>query len=113
MDGVGEWATTCIGHGQANRVRLLKEVRYPHSLGLLYSAFTYYLGFRVNSGEYKVMGLAPYGQPIYRDLILEHLIDLKEDGSLRMDMQYFNYCQGLTMTSKRFERLLGGTAAPT
>ncbi len=108
MDGVGEWATTCIGHGQDNRLRMLSELRYPHSLGLLYSAFTYYLGFRVNSGEYKVMGLAPYGRPIYRDLILEHLIDLKEDGSLRMDMRYFNYCQGLTMTSRHFERLLGG-----
>ena len=107
MDGVGEWATTCIGHGRGNRIELVKEVRYPHSLGLLYSAFTYYLGFRVNSGEYKVMGLAPYGQPIYRDLILDHLIDLKEDGSLRMDMRYFNYCQGLTMTSRRFDKLFG------
>ena len=107
MDGVGEWATTCIGHGQNHRIKLLNEVRYPHSLGLLYSAFTYYLGFRVNSGEYKVMGLAPYGQPIYRELILEHLLDLKEDGSLRMDMRYFNYCQGLTMTSRRFDKLFG------
>lgn len=107
LDGVGEWATTCIAHGRDNHIAMMKEVRYPHSLGLLYSAFTYYLGFRVNSGEYKVMGLAPYGQPIYRDLILDHLIDLKADGSLRMDMQYFNYCQGLTMTSRKFDRLLG------
>ena len=108
IDGVGEWATTCIGHGQANRIAALQQLRYPHSLGLLYSAFTYYLGFRVNSGEYKVMGLAPYGRPSYRDLILDHLIDLKPDGSLRMDMSYFNYCQGLTMTSSRFHELFGG-----
>ena len=108
IDGVGEWATTCIGHGQANRIAALQQLRYPHSLGLLYSAFTYYLGFRVNSGEYKVMGLAPYGRPNYRDLILDHLIDLKADGSLRMDMSYFNYCQGLTMTSSRFHELFDG-----
>ncbi len=100
MDGVGEWATTCIGHGRQNHLTMLQEIRYPHSLGLLYSAFTYYLGFRVNSGEYKVMGLAPMASPSYRDLILDHLVDLKADGSLRMDMQYFNYCQGLTMTSR-------------
>lgn len=108
LDGVGEWSTTCYGQGRGNRVELVREIRFPHSLGLLYSAFTYYTGFRVNSGEYKVMGLAPYGRPIFKDLILEHLLDLKEDGSYRMDMRYFNYCQGLTMTSKRFHRLFGG-----
>ncbi len=108
FDGVGEWSTTCIGSGSGNKVRLTHEIRFPHSLGLLYSAFTYYTGFRVNSGEYKVMGLAPYGRPIYKDLILDHLLDLKEDGSFRMDMAYFNYCQGLTMTSKKFEKLFGG-----
>ncbi|MCA9037463.1 MAG: hypothetical protein KDA91_20145, partial [Planctomycetaceae bacterium] len=96
MDGVGEWATTCIGIGRDHRIELCQEIRFPHSLGLLYSAFTYYTGFRVNSGEYKLMGLAPYGKPIYRDLILKHLIDVKEDGSFRMDMSYFNYCHGLT-----------------
>ncbi len=108
MDGVGEWSTTCWGMGRDHRIELLQEQRFPHSLGLLYSAFTYYTGFRVNSGEYKVMGLAPYGHPIYVDLILKHLIDLKSDGSFWMDMTYFNYCQGLTMTSKKFERLFGG-----
>lgn len=108
IDGVGEWSTACIGVGQGNRIRLEREMRFPHSLGLLYSAFTYYLGFKVNGGEYKVMGLAPYGEPVYRDLILLHLIDLKADGSLRMDMRYFNYCQGLTMTSAKFDRLFGG-----
>lgn len=108
LDGVGEWSTTCIGAGRGNRIELMQELRFPHSLGLLYSAFTYYTGFRVNSGEYKLMGLAPYGQPIYRDLILEHLLDLKEDGSFRMDMSYFNYCQGLTMTSDKLHRLFGG-----
>ncbi len=108
FDGVGEWSTTCYGVGKANRIRLTHEIRFPHSLGLLYSAFTYYTGFRVNSGEYKIMGLAPYGRPVYQDLILEHLMDLKEDGSFRMDMQYFNYCQGLTMTSAKFHRLFGG-----
>jgi carbamoyltransferase len=108
IDGVGEWSTTCFGVGRGNRIRLDQELRFPHSLGLLYSAFTYYLGFKVNGGEYKVMGLAPYGEPVYRDLILEHLLDLKDDGSFRLDMQYFNYCQGLTMTSARFHRLFGG-----
>jgi carbamoyltransferase len=108
LDGVGEWSTTCCGHGQGNRIELSEELRFPHSLGLLYSAFTYYTGFRVNSGEYKVMGLAPYGQPIYADTILKNVMDLKEDGSFRMDMQYFNYCQGLTMTSDQFHELLGG-----
>ncbi len=108
VDGVGEWSTTCLGTGRGNHLELTHELRFPHSLGLLYSAMTYYLGFRVNSGEYKVMGLAPYGQPIYRDLLLEKVIDLKPDGSFRLDMSYFNYCQGLTMTSRKFHRLLGG-----
>lgn len=108
FDGVGEWSTTCYGTGRGNRIELSHEIRFPHSLGLLYSAFTYYTGFRVNSGEYKVMGLAPYGEPIYRDQILEKLVDLKKDGSYRMDMSYFNYCQGLTMTNTRFHKLLGG-----
>ncbi len=108
LDGVGEWSTTCLGYGRGNRVTLTHEIRFPHSLGLLYSAFTYFTGFRVNSGEYKLMGLAPYGRPIYKDLILEKLVDLKGDGSYRMDMRYFNYCQGLTMTSRAFERLFGG-----
>ncbi len=108
MDGVGEWATASFGSGQGNRIELTHELHFPHSLGLLYSAFTYYTGFRVNSGEYKLMGLAPYGEPRYRDLILEHLIDVKDDGSFRMDMSYFNYCQGLTMTGPRLDELLGG-----
>ncbi len=108
LDGVGEWATASFGTGQGNRIRLTHELRFPHSLGLLYSAFTYYTGFRVNSGEYKVMGLAPYGEPKYADLIRDKLLDLKEDGSFRMDMSYFNYCQGLTMTSAKFHRLFGG-----
>ena len=107
LDGVGEWATTTLGSGRGNRIELSHELRFPHSLGLLYSAFTYFTGFRVNSGEYKLMGLAPYGEPKYVDLILEKLIDLKEDGSFRMDLSYFNYCQGLTMTSKKFDRLFG------
>ena len=108
MDGVGEWATAGYGIGRGNRVELTHEMHFPHSLGLLYSAFTYFTGFRVNSGEYKLMGLAPYGRPRYKDAILRHLVDLKADGSLRMDMSYFNYCQGLTMTSRKFERLFGG-----
>ena len=107
LDGVGEWATATLGSGQGNRIELSHELRFPHSLGLLYSAFTYFTGFRVNSGEYKLMGLAPYGEPRYVDLILEKLVDLKEDGSFRMDLSYFNYCQGLTMTSKKFDRLFG------
>ena len=107
MDGVGEWATTTMGSGRGNRIELSHELRFPHSLGLLYSAFTYFTGFRVNSGEYKLMGLAPYGEPRYVDLILEKLVDLKEDGSFRMDLSYFNYCQGLTMTSRKFDRLFG------
>lgn len=108
LDGVGEWATSCIGVGRGNRIELSHELHFPHSLGLLYSAFTYYCGFKVNSGEYKLMGLAPYGQPKYVDPILEHLIDLKPDGSFRLDMDYFNYCQGLTMTSPKFHELFGG-----
>ncbi|MGA0850198.1 MAG: carbamoyltransferase, partial [Chthoniobacterales bacterium] len=108
LDGVGEWTTTSWGVGRGNKIELRGEVRFPHSLGLLYSAFTYYCGFRVNSGEYKLMGLAPYGTPRFADLIRQHLIDLKDDGSFRLDMGYFNYCQGLTMTNHRFHRLFGG-----
>ncbi len=108
LDGVGEWTTTSFGVGRGNRIALSSELRFPHSLGLLYSAFTYFCGFRVNSGEYKLMGLAPYGQPRYTDLIREHLIDIRKDGSYRLNMAYFNYCQGLTMTSERFHRLFGG-----
>ncbi|MCX5656088.1 MAG: carbamoyltransferase [Planctomycetota bacterium] len=108
MDGVGEWATAAWGVGRGNRIELRQELRFPHSLGLLYSAFTYFTGFKVNSGEYKLMGLAPYGRPRYKDAILENLIDLKDDGSFRMDQSYFNYCQGLVMTSRKFERLFGG-----
>jgi carbamoyltransferase len=107
LDGVGEWSTTTWGTGTGNRLQLTNQLAFPHSLGLLYSAFTYYCGFRVNSGEYKLMGLAPYGQPIYRDLILDRLIDVKPDGSFRLDMAYFNYCQGLTMTGRRFHALFG------
>ena len=108
LDGVGEWSTATFGVGEGNRIRLVDHISFPHSLGLLYSAFTYYCGFKVNSGEYKLMGLAPYGRPIYRDLILERLVDLKPDGSFWLDMDYFNYCQGLTMTNQRFHRLFGG-----
>lgn len=107
IDGVGEWATTTIGEGQENKVRLIEHVDFPHSLGLLYSAFTYYTGFRVNSGEYKLMGLAPYGEPKFADRIREELVDIREDGSFRLNMKYFNYCQGLTMTNKRFHSLFG------
>ena len=107
-DGVGEWATTTIGIGEQNRIQLLHEIRFPHSLGMLYSAFTYYTGFRVNSGEYKVMGLAPYGEPKYVNLIYDHLLDLAEDGSFWLNPEYFNYCSGLTMTSERFHVLFGG-----
>ena len=107
LDGVGEWATTTVAIGKKNDLKILKEIHFPHSLGLLYSAFTYYTGFKVNSGEYKVMGLAPYGQPIYKDLILEKLIDLKEDGSFKLRMEYFNYATGLTMTNKKFSDLFG------
>lgn len=108
VDGVGEWATASYGTGRGNQIELTHEMHFPHSPGLLYSAFTYFCGFRVNSGEYKLMGLAPYGEPKYVDLILENLIDLKQDGSFRMDMSYFNYCQGLTMTSRKFDKLFGG-----
>ncbi len=108
MDGVGEWSSSCIGYGQGRTISLTKENRFPHSLGLLYSAFTYYTGFQINDGEYKLMGLAPYGQPTYREAILDKLVDLKEDGSLWMDMRYFQYCHGLTMTNQRFDRLFGG-----
>lgn len=108
MDGVGEWATTSYGVGRGNSLVLQADITFPHSLGLLYSAFTYYTGFKVNSGEYKVMGLAPYGEPKYVDLILTHLIDLKEDGSFRLNMEYFDYCTGLRMTNDRFHRLFGG-----
>jgi carbamoyltransferase len=108
FDGVGEWATTSYWTGRGNRITPLQEIRFPHSVGLLYSAFTYYTGFKVNSGEYKVMGLAPYGTPRYAPLIREHLIDIKDDGSFRMNLDYFNYAQGLTMTNERFHRLFGG-----
>ena len=108
LDGVGEWATASYGVGRGNRINLTHELRFPHSLGLLYSAFTYFTGFKVNSGEYKLMGLAPYGEPRYVDTILNHLIDLKPDGSFRMDMSYFRYCQGLRMTSPAFDRLFDG-----
>ena len=108
VDGVGEWASASFGIGSGNRIELTHELHFPHSLGMLYTAFTYYCGFRVNSGEYKLMGLAPYGRPQYVDLIREKLLDLKPDGSFRLDMRYFNYCQGLTMTSPRFHRLFGG-----
>jgi carbamoyltransferase len=107
VDGVGEWATASFGVGRGNRVELSHELHFPHSLGLLYSAFTYYCGFRVNSGEYKLMGLAPYGEPRYEQLIRDNLLDIKDDGSFRLDMSYFNYCQGLTMTSQKFHRLFG------
>ena len=107
MDGVGEWATTSAALGEGNRLEIFQEIHFPHSLGLLYSAVTYYTGFKVNSGEYKVMGLAPYGQPKYAQLILDHLIDLKPDGSFRLDMSYFDYCTGLTMTNERFAKLFG------
>jgi carbamoyltransferase len=110
MDGVGEWATSSIGIGRGKGIELLYEQRFPHSLGLLYSAFTYYLGFKVNSGEYKVMGLAPYGEPKYKDLILKELIDLKEDGSFRLNMKYFGYLDTLRMTNKSFDRLFGAPA---
>lgn len=108
VDGVGEWTTTTIGRGTGNRIEIQKSMSFPHSLGLLYSAFTYYCGFRVNSGEYKLMGLAPYGKPVYREQILKHLIHLREDGSFRMDMNYFQYCQGLKMTGPWFHKLFGG-----
>ncbi|MBD9362220.1 carbamoyltransferase family protein [Methylomonas fluvii] len=107
MDGVGEWTTTSVAIGYGNRLEAVKEIHFPHSIGLLYSAFTYYLGFKVNSGEYKVMGLAPYGEAKYVDVILSKLLDLKADGSFRLDMQYFDYCTGLKMTNKKFDKLFG------
>jgi len=107
LDGVGEWATTTVAHGKDNQITMLKEIHFPHSLGLLYSSFTSYIGFKVNSGEYKVMGLAPYGKPIYKDLILKNLIDLKEDGSFKLNMSYFNFATDLTMITKKFEDLFG------
>ncbi|HEY2749128.1 MAG TPA: carbamoyltransferase [Polyangia bacterium] len=107
VDGVGEWTTTSLGVGRGNKIELNQEIQFPHSLGLLYSAFTYYTGFKVNSGEYKVMGLAPYGEPKYADVIYDKLIDLRDDGSFRLDLDYFDYCAGLTMTNKRFDRLFG------
>jgi carbamoyltransferase len=110
MDGVGEWATTSVGFGCGNHLEMRKELHFPHSLGLLYSAFTYYTGFKVNSGEYKVMGLAPYGEPQYAGLILDNLIDLKPDGTFRLDQSYFDYCTGLRMTSDKFDALFGGPA---
>ena len=108
MDGVGEWSTTSFGIGNDNKIEILADIKFPNSLGLLYSAITYYTGFRVNSGEYKVMGLAPYGEPKYKNLIYEHLIDVKEDGSFKMNMDYFNYSVGLTMINKKFNDLFGG-----
>jgi len=108
MDGVGEWVTTSAGVGRGNHLEITREIHFPHSLGLLYSAFTYFTGFKVNSGEYKLMGLAPYGEPKYADVIREHLIDIRPDGSFSLDMQYFNFCTGLTMTNDRFADLFGG-----
>lgn len=108
VDGVGEWATASFGRGKGNSIELYSEISFPHSLGLLYSAFTYYCGFKVNSGEYKLMGLAPYGEPLYVDTILNNLIDLKDDGSFKLNLKYFNYCTGLTMTNEKFHRLFGG-----
>jgi len=110
LDGVGEWVTTSLAIGRGNKLKIVKEIHFPHSLGLLYSAFTYYTGFRVNSGEYKVMGLAPYGEPKYAKLILDNIIDVKEDGSYRLDQRYFNYCTGLTMTNDKFAKLFGRPA---
>lgn len=107
IDGVGEWTTTSYGIGKGNHISILADIKFPHSLGMLYSAFTYYTGFKVNSGEYKVMGLAPYGEPKYKKAILSNLIDIKDDGSFRLNMDYFNYCAGLTMTSEKFDRLFG------
>jgi carbamoyltransferase len=107
LDGVGEWATTTVSIGKINEIKMIKEINFPHSLGLIYSAFTYYTGFKVNSGEYKVMGLAPYGEPKYKDIIVNNLMDIKDDGSFRLDMSYFNYATGLTMTNKKFSNLFG------
>ena len=111
MDGVGEWATTTLGLGSGANIEIHREIHFPHSLGLLYSAFTYYTGFKVNSGEYKVMGLAPYGKPAFVQAILDNLIDIKSDGSFRLNLDYFNYCVGLTMTSGRIRQVVRGPAA--
>ena len=111
MDGVGEWATTSAGHGEGNALDIHREIHFPHSLGLLYSAFTYYLGFKVNSGEYKVMGLAPYGEPKYAKLIRDHLIDIKPDGSFRLDLRYFDYCTGLAHDQRQVRRAVRRPAA--
>src|SRR5277367_4484623 len=108
MDGVGEWATTSVALGRGNKIDVVKEIHFPHSLGLLYSAFTYYTGFKVNSGEYKVMGLAPYGSPRFKNLIHDNLIDVRPDGSFRLNLEYFDYCTGLRMTNERFDALFGG-----
>src|SRR6201981_3006561 len=108
MDGVGEWATTSVALGSGNKLEIIKEIHFPHSLGLFYSAFTYYTGFKVNSGEYKVMGLAPYGEPKYAGKIYEHLLEVFEDGSFRMNQEYFDYATGLTMTNEKFNQLFGG-----
>src|SRR4029450_3349322 len=108
IDGVGEWATTSAWLGEGRELTPLWEITFPHSLGLLYSAFTYYTGFKVNSGEYKLMGLAPYGRPVYVEKIMNHLLDVKPDGTFRLNMQYFDYCAGLKMTGKKFHELFGG-----
>src|SRR5256714_5799233 len=108
MDGVGEWTTTSLAVGDGRALKVMREIQFPHSLGLLYSAFTYYTGFKVNSGEYKVMGLAPYGRPRYAHTIRDHLIDIKDDGSFRLNLDYFDYCTGLTMTNEKFAQLFGG-----
>src|SRR5690349_10407129 len=110
MDGVGEWATTSVALGSGKSLKIIKEIHFPHSLGLLYSAFTYFTGFRVNSGEYKLMGLAPYGQPKYTQAIYDNLVDIKPDGSFHLNMEYFNYCTGLTMTNGKFDQLFGSHA---
>ena len=107
LDGVGEWTTTSLAIGEKNNLKIIKEIHFPHSIGLLYSAFTYFTGFKVNSGEYKLMGLAPYGEPVYVDIIKNNLIDIKDDGSFHLDMSYFDYCTGLTMTSNKFHKLFG------
>ena len=108
VDGVGEWTTTSFGTGEKNCIELQNEIKFPHSLGLLYSAFTYFTGFKVNSGEYKLMGLAPYGKPKYADLIKDELVSIKEDGSFKLNLKYFNYMVGLTMTNHKFAKLFGG-----
>src|SRR5204862_312285 len=108
LDGVGEWATASLGSGRGNKIQISHELRFPHSLGLLYSAFTYFTGFKVNSGEYKLMDLAPYGEPKYAELILKEIVDLRDDGSFKLNMDYFDYCAGLTMTNARFAQLFGG-----